>query len=142
MLPFAIRTAALVPLFAGGAGALTGAGFLGEAAGPATDSHLRYLSGLLLGLGILAWWCAADLARRGQAFTILALLVALGGLARLWGLVAEGPPPLPHLLALVMELGVTPALWLWWRRTPVPAIAQGRARGKEAASLRQWLGAG
>lgn len=135
MLTLAIRTAALVPLLAGAAGALTGAGFLGESAGPATDSHLRYLSGLLLGLGILAWWCAADLSRRGQTFTILALLVALGGLARLAGVATAGPPPLPHLLALVMELVVTPGLWLWWRRTPVPAIARG-------ASLRQWLGAG
>jgi hypothetical protein len=135
MLPLAIRTAALVPLLAGGAGALTGAGFLGEPAGPSTDSHLRYLSGLLLGLGILAWWCAADLPRRGQAFTILALLVALGGLARLAGLAFAGPPPLPHLLALVMELVITPGLWLWWHLTPVPAIARPN-------SLRQWLGAG
>lgn len=133
MLPLAIRIAALVPLLAGGAGALTGTGFLGEPSGPATDSHLRYLSGLLLGLGVLAWWCAVDLPRRGQAFTILALLVALGGLARLAGVVAEGAPPLPHLLALVMELVVTPGLWLWWRRTPSPAPGD---------SLRQWLRAG
>jgi hypothetical protein len=117
MLPHAIRLAALVPILAGGAGALTGTGFLVEAAGPATGSHLRYLSGLLLGLGLLAVWCAADLKRRGVPFTALCAIVALGGLARLGGLAAEGTPPLPHLLALVMELGVTPGLWLWWRAT-------------------------
>lgn len=116
MLPAAIRLAALVPLLAGAAGALTGAGFLGEPAGPATDSHLRYLSGLLLGLGLLALWCAADLARRGQVFQALAFVVAVGGLARLLGLALAGTPPLPHLLALGMELGVVPLLWLWWRR--------------------------
>lgn len=116
MLPVAIRLAALVPLLAGGAGALTGAGFLGEATGPATDSHLRYLSGVLLGLGLLALWCAADLARRGQVFQALAFVVAVGGLARLLGLALAGTPPLPHLLALGMELGVVPLLWLWWRR--------------------------
>ena len=71
MLPLAIRLAALVPLLAGGAGALFGPAFLGEAAGPATASHLRYLSGLLLGLGGLAWWCAADLRPRRRVFAAL-----------------------------------------------------------------------
>jgi len=114
MLPNLIRLGALVPILAGAAGAITGAGFLGEAAGPATGSHLRYLSGLLLGLGLLAIWCAADLRHRGTVFGALCLVVVLGGLARAGGLVAEGVPPLPHLLALAMELGVTPALGLWW----------------------------
>jgi peptidoglycan/LPS O-acetylase OafA/YrhL len=113
MLPNAIRLASLVPILAGGAGALSGAGFLGEPAGPATGSHLRYLSGLLLGLGLLAVWCAADLKRRHAVFAALSAVVVLGGLARLGGLVLEGVPPVPHLLALVMELGVVPALWLW-----------------------------
>ncbi len=113
MLPHAIRLAALVPLLAGGAGALTGAGFLGEPAGPATGSHLRYLSGVLLGLGLVAAWCAADLARRAAVFHALCLVVVLGGVARLGGLVAEGTPPLPHLLALGMELGVVPTLLAW-----------------------------
>jgi hypothetical protein len=115
MLPFAIRLAAIVPLLAGAGGALGGAGFLGDEAGPAVDSHLRYLSGVLLGLGLLAVWCAGDLARRGAAFTILCGVVTLGGLARLIGVAVAGPPPWPHLLALGMELGVVPALWLWWR---------------------------
>jgi hypothetical protein len=113
MLAHAIRLAALVPLLAGGAGALTGAGFLGEAAGPATGSHLRYLSGLLLGLGLVALWCSLDLARRGRLFEMLCAIVVIGGLARLGGLWVE-TPPWPHLLALGMELGVVPGLWLWW----------------------------
>jgi hypothetical protein len=115
MLPVAIRLASVVPILAGSAGALAGAALLGEAAGPATESHFRYLSGLLLGLGLLAVWCAADLPRRGVPFTALCAIVALGGLARLAGLALHGVPPLPHLLALGMELGVTPGLWLWWR---------------------------
>ncbi len=134
MIILAIRIAALVPLLAGAGGALWGAAFLGEDAGPATESHLRYLSGLLLGLGMLAWWCSADLPRRGQAFSILALVVALGGLARLVGVVIEGPPPLPHLLALGMELVITPALWLWWRATRVEAPAL-----SHQAELHRWL---
>jgi hypothetical protein len=114
MLAHAIRLAALVPLLAGGAGALTGAGFLGEESGPATGSHMRYLSGLLLGLGLLALWCAADLRRRGAVFEALCLVVTIGGLARLGGVALEGLPPWPHLLALGMELLVVPGLWIAW----------------------------
>ncbi|MBX9595617.1 MAG: DUF4345 domain-containing protein [Roseomonas sp.] len=136
MLPLAIRIAALVPLTAGAAGVVSGAGFLGEAAGPATDSHLRYLSGLLMGFGILAWWCAADMKRRGGVFTILVLIVALGGLARLAGVLGHDRPPLPHLLALGMELLVTPALWLWWRARRAEAEAEPRPGG----DLYRWLG--
>lgn len=115
MLPHAIRLAAFVPILSGTAGAVSGASFLGETAGPATESHLRYLSGLLFGLGLLALWCANDPRRRGVPFTALCGIVVLGGLARLLGVATQGVPPLPHLLALVMELVVTPSLWLWWR---------------------------
>lgn len=116
MLPLAIRLAALVPLLAGGAGALLGPAALGEAAGPATASHLRYLSGLLLGLGGLAWWCAGELTARRPVFAALCAMVVTGGLARLLGLVLDGAPPWPHVAALGMELGVVPALWAWSRR--------------------------
>jgi hypothetical protein len=116
MLPFAIRLAACVPIMAGGAGAFLGAAFLGEAAGPATVSHMRYLSGLLLGLGLTALWCANDLDARGGTFVILCAVVTLGGCMRLAGLWLSGTPPWPHVAALVMELGVVPALWLWSRK--------------------------
>jgi len=116
MIQTAIRLATLVPLLAGGAGAAFGPAFLGEAAGPATASHLRYLSGLLLGVGLLGWWCAGRLAERRAVFAALCALVVLGGIARLAGMVIDGLPPWPHRLALGMELGVVPALW-WatWR---------------------------
>lgn len=114
MLPHAIRLAALVPILAGLAGALSGAAFLGEPAGPATGSHLRYLSGLLLGLGLLAAWAAGDLRQRGAVFEAVCAVVVLGGLARFAGLFSE-MPPWPHRLALVMELMVVPLLWLWWQ---------------------------
>ncbi|MEO3472775.1 DUF4345 domain-containing protein [Roseomonas sp. CAU 1739] len=117
MLPLAIRLAALVPVLAGGGGALFGPAFLGEAGGPATSSQVRYLSGLLLGIGLLAWWCAAALPRRAGVFGVLCAIVTLGGLARLCGLAVDPLPPWPHLAALVMELGVVPALWFAAHRT-------------------------
>src|SRR4051812_21609368 len=99
MLPLAIRLATLVPILAGGAGALLGPDALGEAAGPGTASHLRYLSGLLLGLGGLAWWCAGDLRARQPIFAALCAMVVVGGLARLLGLAVGGLPPRPHVAA-------------------------------------------
>jgi hypothetical protein len=141
MLPTAIRLAALVPILAGAGGALCGPAFLNEPAGPATTSHLRYLSGLLLGLGLLGWWCAGALARRRAVFEALCAMVAIGGLARLGGLLAEGVPPWPHAAALAMELGVVPALWValqagWARGTlaggGAPGLDGGGALGQKA----------
>lgn len=129
MLTFAIRLACGVPILAGAAGAILGLGALGEAGGPATASHLRYLSGLLLGLGLAAFWCAGDLRRRGAFFSMICATFVLGGSARALGLLAEGTPPLPHLLALGMELGVVPALWFAARscasRAPGPQKRHG-----------------
>jgi len=116
LFPWAVRAACLVPLMAGGAGALSGFGFLDQTQGAAADSHARYLSGLLLGIGLLGLWCAQRPVERGAAFAALAFIVAVGGLARLAGFVLVGRPPLPHMLALIMELGVVPVLWLWQRR--------------------------
>ncbi len=114
MLRALVLLGALVPLSAGLGGALLGPGFAGG--GLAADSHGRYLSGLLLGLGLLAAWCALDLRRRGAVFDALGFVVAVGGLARLLGVALVGVPPWPHVLALAMELVVTPALVLWRRR--------------------------
>ncbi len=116
MLRATIWLACCVPILAGLAGCLAGTAFLGAAGPPAVDSHLRYLSGLLLGIGIGFAWASFNLERRAWVFDILAPIVILGGLSRLLGLVLAGTPPLPHLLALGMELGATPALWLWVRR--------------------------
>lgn len=116
MLRFTIRLACAVPILGGAAGAVLGVAALGEAGGPATGSHLRYLSGLLLGLGLVAFWCAADLRQRGGIFAVVCGIFVLGGLGRALGLVLEGLPPWPHLLALGMELGVVPGLWFWARR--------------------------
>ncbi|PZW48155.1 uncharacterized protein DUF4345 [Humitalea rosea] len=112
-LRLAIQLAGIVPVSAGLAGVLTGFGVLNETMSGAADSHMRYLSGLLLGIGLGVWWCQAALERRGMVFDALCVVVIIGGLGRLFGVALNGPPPLTHVLALGMELGVTPALWLW-----------------------------
>ncbi len=126
LLPFAVAAGAVVPLAAGLAGVWQGLGFVGAGPGPAeAASHFRYLSGLLLGLGCGFGWCTIDLPRRGQVFTALCGVVVVGGVSRLVGLALGPLPPWPHLAALVMELGVTPALWLWSR-----AASQSRAEAR------------
>jgi hypothetical protein len=130
MLTFAIRLACLVPILGGGAGVIFGLAALGEAGGAATGSHLRYLSGLLLGMGVCAFWCAGDLRQRGGLFSALCAIFVLGGAARALGVAVEGVPPWPHRLALGMELGVVPALWAWHRRRAAGPASQSRAHGR------------
>ena len=118
LLQIAVAGAGLVPVGAGAAGVLTGPGMLGdEGLGPAADSHFRYLSGLLLGIGLAFWGMIPRIERRRTLFTALAAIVVAGGVARLLGVVLEGGPPQESVtLALVMELAVTPGLALWQRR--------------------------
>jgi hypothetical protein len=111
LLQGAVALAAAVPVAAGLAGVAAGAP--GE--GAAFDSHYRYLSGLLLGIGLTFWSLIPRIERSGALFRALTLIVVAGGLARLYALWARGDPGVMGL-ALVMELAVTPALCLWQAR--------------------------
>ncbi len=120
-----VGVAGLVPVGAGLAGMLEGAGLLAQRwPGASLDSHVRYLSGLLLGIGLAYWAMVPHIERRLALFPVLSAIVVLGGLARLLGLalVPERPNAV-MLAALVMELAVTPALALWQARV---AAGEGR----------------
>ena len=106
LLQGAIAVAGLVPVIAGGWGAY---------GGWKADSHARYLSGLLLGVGLTFWWTIPAIERRGAVVRTLAFVVLIGGLARLGGVVQHGAT-WSSGLPLVMELGVTPLLALWRER--------------------------
>lgn len=100
----------------------------GVEASAASDSHVRYLSGLLLGIGLSFWACVPGIERRGTVVRTLAGLVVLGGLCRLLAVGETGAGP--HVIGpLVMELGVTPLLACWRERV-------GRASPLERARLR------
>ena len=97
------------------------AGFWGAVGGlhlldPAAGSQARYLSGLLLGIGLCFWGFVPTIERRGAEVRVLALIVVIGGLARLAGVIATGAAPAGAVLPLLMELGVTPLLALWRER--------------------------
>lgn len=111
LLQLVVLVGALVPIGGGAWGALGGLGV----GSPATQSHERYLSGLLLGIGLAFWTCIASIERRGPAVRMLSCIVVLGGLARLLGGLQTGFGP-SIILPLVMELGVTPLILLWRER--------------------------
>ncbi len=120
----AVALGSLVPILAGGAGVLLGPSLVSPsleaaAAPPAAadlDSHFRYLSGLLLAIGLGYASGVPGIERRHKRFLLLGGIVFIGGLGRLWSLLAVGAPSPVMLGALAMELLVTPLLTLWQRR--------------------------
>ena len=110
--------AAIIPLAAGGAGVWFGPAMIHRslAGDPDLESHFRYLSGLLLAIGVAFIVSAFSLKRRGGLFQALGLIVVTGGLARLLEAARTGFAGGPHRLALVMELLVVPLLMLWAAR--------------------------
>jgi hypothetical protein len=79
-------------------------------------SHGRYLSGLLLAIGLAFWSTIPTLERQTARVRLLAAVVIFGGLCRLLGVVLGDPLSLPVAGALVMELVVMPLLTLWQSR--------------------------
>jgi hypothetical protein len=112
-----VAVAALVPVLSGLSGVVFGFALTGDRTmSVSADSHFRYLSGLLLGIGLCFWSTVPAIEEKTTFFRFLTLVVVLGGLARLLGLWLTGVPSLTMMAALVMELVVTPALCLWQTR--------------------------
>ncbi|HEX8654987.1 MAG TPA: DUF4345 domain-containing protein [Allosphingosinicella sp.] len=118
LLQAAVALACTVPLAMGAASVARGPDVLsGVAAVPSDlDSHFRYLSGVLFGIGLAFASCVPAIERRGARFRLLGLLVVAGGLGRLVSLAAVGLPGRGHVFGLVMELGIVPLLMLWQLR--------------------------
>ena len=113
-----VLAASLVPVSAGAAGAWLGPAMIARCLATNADlaNHFRYLSGLLLGIGIAFPLIALNIEARAREFRKLGLIVIAGGLARALGFARDGLPSRAHQLALVMELLVVPALLLWLGR--------------------------
>lgn len=79
-------------------------------------NHGRYLSGLLLAIGLAFWAAIPDIERRTTWIRVLTAVVVIGGICRLLGVLLGDPLSLSVAGALVMELGVTPILCLWQSR--------------------------
>ncbi len=122
-LQIAVALGGLVPVGAGLAGVLIGPHLAGDyAASVPLDSHFRYLSGLLLAIGLGFWSTIPAIERQSARFGLLTGIVVVGGLGRLVSLFTQGVPDAPMLFGLTMELAVTPALALWQRRLARAAV--------------------
>lgn len=116
LLQQTVALLAIVPAAIGLYGVLFGQALTGDAVSISAESHFRFLSGLLLGIGIGFWTTVPGIEEKTGRFRLLTFLVAIGGLGRLAGLLLTGLPSLFMLGGLFIELIVTPVLCLWQTR--------------------------
>ena len=112
LLQFCVAFFGLVPVIGGALGVLHPI----AGAHAWAINHDRYLSGLLLAIGLAFWTTLPGIESKAGRFRLLTALVAVGGLGRLIGVLVGDPLTSPVAAALGMELLVTPLLCLWqWR---------------------------
>jgi hypothetical protein len=116
LLQQAVGIGAIVPFAAGLYGVLFGPALTGAVLSVSSESHYRYLSGLLLAIGLCFWSAIPRIEEQTGRFRLLTVIVFIGGLARLLGLMLTGVPSPTMLGGLAMELAVTPLLCLWQAR--------------------------
>jgi len=141
LLQAAVAAGCLVSIGAGAAGIASGGAFLKGVEAPVPvdlDSHFRYLSGLLLGIGIAFAACVPRIERRAALFGTLGAIVIVGGLARLSSLATTGTPSDGHLFGLAMELGAIPLLMLWQRRVARRFAPKPGEPGNRDQAPRNW----
>jgi hypothetical protein len=109
VLQICVAIAAIVPVAGGLSGAILS---LGGVSAWSAD-HYRYLSGLLLAIGLGFWSTIPNIERHAARFRLLTGIVVIGGLCRLFGVISGDPLTLAVAAALVMELVATPLLCLW-----------------------------
>jgi hypothetical protein len=114
-LQAAVILLALVPVLAGIAGVVYGLRIFDMHAGVSRDgdSQVRYLSGLLVAIGLGFWSTVPSIDAQGARFRLLTALVLIGGFARLYALARSGLPAGSMLAGLALELVVTPSLAIW-----------------------------
>ena len=115
-----VALAGLVAVWAGAWGVLNDLG--GQGGGLA--SHERYLSGLLLAIGVGFWTTVSNIEDKTGRFRLLTALVVVGGVSRLLGVALGDTLSWSISGALAMELLVAPVLCLWQGRVgPVAVLA-------------------
>ncbi len=117
LLQQAVGLGAVIPFAAGLYGVLFGPALTGTDMSVSAESHFRYLSGLLLAVGLCFWSTIPRIEEQTGRFRLLTLIVFIGGLSRLTGLMLTGRlMSLTMFGGLAMELIVAPLLCLWQTR--------------------------
>jgi Domain of unknown function (DUF4345) len=117
-LQAAVALAATLPIVASAFDVLHGV----QGADAWAVNHERYLSGLLFAIGLGFWSTIPHIEAKTARFRLLTFVVVIGGLCRLLGVMLGDPASPAVLIALAMELGVTPTLCFLQGRIarPVP----------------------
>ena len=115
-LQVAIMIGCIVPLSGGLLGLVHGTGMMDSVGDVTLNSHVRYLSGLLLGVGLGFLSSIPNIEKHRDRVALLTAIVVTGGVGRLYGILSDGWPAPPMVFALGMELVVVPVLWCWQRR--------------------------
>jgi hypothetical protein len=117
-LQIVVAIGSLVPIGAGATGMVLGPSMIesGAIGSADLDSHFRYLSGLLLAIGLGFASTVPRIETHSGRFWLLTGIVVLGGIGRLLSLLSTGLLSPSIAAALVMELLITPSLALWQRR--------------------------
>jgi hypothetical protein len=116
LLQQAVAIIAMLAVAVGLYGVLFGHALTGDRVSISADSHFRFLSGLLFGIGLCFMSTIPAIETKTGRFRLLTVLVMLGGIGRLIGLMITGIPSLIMLGGLFVELIVTPVLCLWQTR--------------------------
>ena len=131
LLQSAVSVLALVPIVAGLLGLAKGIQVFDAhaAVSRSGDSHIRYLSGMMLATGLGYWSTVPAIEAQRTRFRLLTALVVTGGFGRLYAVTLFGLPASSMVVGLVMELVVAPGLALWRERIEqrCAALAQSSA---------------
>jgi hypothetical protein len=111
-LQIATAFSALVLLGVGISGVLLGVQFLHGAGTITVDNYFRFLSGVMVAIGIVFLISIPHVERYRERFAILTFAIVLGGFAHLYSVSLHGIPSVGSLFGLFMELVYAPLLWL------------------------------
>lgn len=76
------------------------------------DSEARFQAVLFGFLGVAILWCVKDIERKGRYLRLLALIVFLGGVARMISAFMVGLPHPFFITMMAIELGLPPLIVL------------------------------
>jgi len=116
LLQIAIFIAGLVPILMGFAGVAWGVQFISLDDNAAVDGAVRFLSGVLLAVGVQYWISIPHIEKHGTQFSVLTFILVFGALARLSALFFSGVPGLGTFFITLVALVYVPLLWIWQRR--------------------------
>jgi hypothetical protein len=122
LLQIALALAGLVLGGFGLAGVFFGATFTEFSGNVVMDSHIRFLRGMLLAVGLIYWSSIPQVERQGERISLVTFILVLGAVPRLMAVIGHGVPTIGIMVGLVGGLIVAPLLWGWQRRVARVAL--------------------